>query len=74
MSDNMEAREKEESADKKYNEKDSNDTFATTNTASVTMLSSAKDNTNLSDDQKSDSGIDEMSALSTVFLESTVNM
>ena len=67
MSDNMEAHEKEESADKKYKEKGSNDTFATTNTASVTMSSSGKHITNLSDDQKSDSGIDETSVLSKSF-------
>ena len=67
MSDIMEAHEKEESGHKTYNEKGSNDTFATTNTASVTMSSSGKHITNLSDDQKSDSAIDEMSLLSTRF-------
>ena len=67
MTDNMEAHEKEESGDEKHNQKGSDDKFDIAKTAIITRSRLAKDTNNLSDDQKSDSGIDEMSVLSTSF-------
>ena len=67
ISDIMDASEKEESADKKHNEKDSDDTFGTAKTASGTELISAKNSNNESDDQTIDRAIDELSVLSSSF-------